>query len=69
MVQANSKKLENIEKFLERLGGKIEVYLTASEPGSELNKAKKHKENLVCVFNIINYCCFILPLFEVNHVI
>ena len=47
VVQANSKKLENIEKFLETLGSKIEHFLMASEPGSELIKAKKKKADLV----------------------
>ena len=48
MVQANNRKLENIEKFLESLGCKIESFLTTSEPGSELIKNKK-KADLVSI--------------------
>lgn len=45
MVQANNKKLENIEKFLENLGCKIESFL-ASDLGM-LTKTKKRKADVV----------------------
>ena len=47
MVQANNKKLEKIEKFLENLGSKIEGFLMAGESANELNMAKKKEANLV----------------------
>ena len=53
MVQANNKKLENMEKFLESLGCKIESFLTGSEPGSEVTKAKHKKADLVRDYLII----------------
>ena len=40
MVQANSKKLENIEKFLETLECKIESFLSG-ESTSDISKKKK----------------------------
>lgn len=45
MVQANNKKLENIEKFLENLGCKIESFL-ASDLGT-LTKTNKRKAYVV----------------------
>ena len=45
MVQANNKKLEDIEKFLEMLGCKVESFLT-SDPG-KLSKTKKRRADLV----------------------
>ena len=45
MVQANNKKLENIEKFLENLVCKIESFL-ASDLGT-LTKTKKRKADVV----------------------
>ncbi|XP_068688825.1 uncharacterized protein [Montipora foliosa] len=47
MVQANNKKLEKIEKFLENLGSKIEGFLMAGESANELNMAKKKEANLI----------------------
>lgn len=47
MVQANNRKLENIEKFLENLGCKIESFF-ASDPGT-LTKTKKRKADVVRV--------------------
>jgi len=45
MVQANNKKLENIEKFLDNLGCKIESFL-ASDLGT-LTKTKKRKADVM----------------------
>ncbi|XP_078345650.1 uncharacterized protein LOC144631134 [Oculina patagonica] len=45
MVQANNKKLENIEKFLETLGCKIESFLTSDS--GKLAKTKKRKADLM----------------------
>ena len=51
MVQANNKKLENIEMFLETLGSKIEGFLTASEvQENELTNGKKRNTGLVSGF-------------------
>ena len=53
MVQENNKKLENIEKFLETLGSKIEGFLMASEAQEgELTKEKKRNADLVSGFII-----------------
>ena len=43
MVQANNKKLENIEKFLENLGCKIESFL-ASDLGMLTQKKKRNAD-------------------------
>jgi len=45
MVQANNRKLENIEKFLENLGCKIEDFLAGDS--SSLTKTKKRKADVV----------------------
>ena len=44
MVQANSKKLESIEKFLENLDYKIEILLASD---LVLTKTKKRKADVV----------------------
>lgn len=49
MVKANSKKLENIEKFLEMLECKIDSFLMASDPGSEIFTPNKKKTDLVSI--------------------
>ena len=46
MVQANNRKLENIEMFLENLGSKIESFLTGSDSGA-VTKAKRRKVDVV----------------------
>ena len=50
MVQANSRKLEKIEKFLEMLECKIDSFLMASDPGSEIFAPNKKKTDLVSIF-------------------
>ena len=47
MVQANGRKLEKIEKFLETLECKIDSFLMASDPGSEIFTPNKKKTDLV----------------------
>ena len=46
MVQANSKKLENIEKFLETLECKIESFLSG-ESTSDISKKKINVQDLL----------------------
>lgn len=50
MVQANSRKLEKIEKFLETLECKIDSFLMASDPGSEIFTPNRKKTDLVRIF-------------------
>ena len=50
MVQANSRKLEKIEKFLETLECKIDSFLMGSDPGSEIFTPNKKKTDLVSIF-------------------
>lgn len=50
MVQANGRKLEKIEKFLETLECKIDSFLMASDPGSEILTPNKKKTDLVSIF-------------------
>ena len=59
MVQANNKKLENIEKFLETLGCQIESFLT-SDLG-KLTKANKRTADLVRKMSQMNEFCLNLP--------
>ena len=51
MVQANGRKLEKIEKFLETLECKIDSLLMASDPGSEIFTPNRKKTDLVSILS------------------